>query len=53
MKNEEIIYKSAKKLNSFRELLEDSAKKYGEKNAFIIKEKLKKILNINIYHIIG
>lgn len=42
MKNEEIIYKSAKKLNSFRELLEDSAKKYGEKNAFIIKEKIEK-----------
>ena len=42
MKNEEIIYKSAKKLNSFRELLEDSAKKYGEKNAYIIKEKIEK-----------
>ncbi len=42
MKNEEIIYKNAKKLHSFRELLEDSAKKYGDKNAFIIKEKIEK-----------
>ncbi len=42
MKNEEIIYKSAKKRATFRELVDESAKKYGEKNAFIIKEKIEK-----------
>ncbi len=42
MKNEEIIYKTAKKRATFRELVDESAKKYGDKNAFIIKEKIEK-----------
>lgn len=42
MKNNEILYKDAKKLNSFRELIEDSVKKFSSKNAFIIKEKVEK-----------
>ncbi len=42
MKNENIIYKTAKKHPTFRELVDESAKKYGEKNAFIIKEKVEK-----------
>ena len=42
MKNNEIIYKNAKKLKSFREIVEDSAKKFPDKNAFIIKEKIEK-----------
>ena len=42
MRNDEILYPSAKKLNSFRELVEDSATRYGNKNAFIIKEKIEK-----------
>jgi len=42
VKNEEIIYKTAKKRATFRELVDESAKKYGDKNAFIIKEKIEK-----------
>ena len=42
MKNNEIIYKNAKKVTSFREIVEESAKKFGDKNAFIIKEKIEK-----------
>ena len=42
MKNNEILYKDAKKLNSFRELIEDSVKKFKDKNAFILKEKIEK-----------
>ncbi len=42
MKNDIIVYKDAKKLSSFRELVEDSAKKFPDKNAFIIKEKIEK-----------
>lgn len=42
MKNEEIIYTNAKKLNTFRELVDESAKKFKDRNAFIIKEKIEK-----------
>lgn len=42
MKNEEIIYTNAKKISSFRELVDESARKYRNKNAFIIKEKVEK-----------
>lgn len=42
MKNDVILYKDAKKLNSFRELIEDSVKKFRDKNAFIVKEKIEK-----------
>ena len=42
MKNNEIIYKNAKKLKNFREIVEDSARKFPDKNAFIIKEKIEK-----------
>ena len=42
MKNNEILYKDAQKLNSFRELIEDSVKKFKDKNAFILKEKIEK-----------
>ena len=42
MKNNEIIYKNAKKVTSFREIVKESAKKFGDKNAFIIKEKIEK-----------
>ena len=40
MKNDVILYPNAKKLNSFREFVDDTAKKYPTKNAFIIKEKI-------------
>ena len=42
MRNDVILYNNSKKLNTFRELVETSAKKYGEKNAFIIKESMDK-----------
>ena len=40
MKNDVILYPNARKLNSFREFVEDTAIKYPTKNAFIIKEKI-------------
>ena len=42
MRNDVILYNNSKKLNTFRELVETSAEKYGEKNAFIIKESMDK-----------
>ena len=42
MKNNKILYSNAKKINSFRELIDESAKKFRNKNAFIIKEKVEK-----------
>ena len=42
MRNDIKVYDNSKKLNSFRELLEDSAEKFKDKNAFIIKEKMEK-----------
>ncbi len=42
MRNDIKVYDNSKKLNSFRELLEDSAEKFKDKNAFIIKEKVEK-----------
>lgn len=42
MKNDEIIYPNAKKVSSFREIVDESAKRFKDKNAFIIKEKIEK-----------
>ena len=42
MKNNDILYTNTKKIDTFRELLNISANKFKQKNAFIVKEKIEK-----------